>query len=104
MPFVDLVATIDEAAGQAAVLMLNRDLEGEREVVLEWEDIVPTRVLACETLTGPDLKAVQHVRRSAARRPAAARPAGGRQPDDLQAAAALVHRRASGDQGLGEAG
>jgi alpha-L-arabinofuranosidase len=51
------VATIDEPGGQAAVLMLNRDLESEREVALEWADIVPTRVLACETLTGPDLKA-----------------------------------------------
>jgi alpha-N-arabinofuranosidase len=58
VPFVDLVATIDDASGQAAVLMLNRDLEGERELVLEWEDIVPARVLACETLTGADLKAV----------------------------------------------
>ena len=58
MPFVDLVATIDDAAGQAAVLVLNRDLDGEREVVLEWQDVVPTRVLACETLTGADLKAV----------------------------------------------
>src|SRR5262249_42905478 len=58
VPFVDIVATIDEGAGQAAVLMLNRDLDGEREVVLEWEGIVPARVLACETLTGPDLKAV----------------------------------------------
>jgi alpha-N-arabinofuranosidase len=58
VPFVDLVATIDDAARQAAVLVLNRDLEGEREVVLEWADVVPTRVLACETLTGPDLKAV----------------------------------------------
>ena len=57
VPFVDLVATIDEPAGHAAVLMLNRDLEGEREVVLEWDDIVPARVLACETITGPDLKA-----------------------------------------------
>ena len=58
VPFVDLVATIDDPAGQAAVLMLNRDLDAEREVVLEWEDVVPTRVLACETLTGADLKAV----------------------------------------------
>ena len=58
VPFVDLVATIDDAAGQAAVLILNRDLDGEREVVLEWQDVVPTRVLACETLTGADLKAV----------------------------------------------
>ena len=57
MPFVDLVATIDEPAKQAVVLLLNRDLEGEREVVLEWADVVPSRVLACETLTGTDLKA-----------------------------------------------
>jgi alpha-N-arabinofuranosidase len=58
VPFVDVVATIDDGAGQAALLMLNRDLDGEREVVLHWEDVVPARVLACETLTGPDLKAV----------------------------------------------
>jgi alpha-N-arabinofuranosidase len=57
VPFVDLVATIDEPAGQAAVLMLNRDTENEREVVLEWGDVVPTSVLTCETLTGADLKA-----------------------------------------------
>jgi alpha-L-arabinofuranosidase len=37
--------------------MLNRDLDGDRELVLDWQDPVPTRVLACETLTGPDLKA-----------------------------------------------
>ena len=58
VPFLDLVATLDEAAGQAAVLMLNRDLDAARDIVLEWGDVVPTRVLACETLTGPDLKAV----------------------------------------------
>jgi len=58
VPFLDLVATLDESAGQAAVLMLNRDLAASRDIVLEWDDIVPTRVLACETLTGPDLKAV----------------------------------------------
>jgi len=37
--------------------MLNRDTSGEREVTLEWGDVGPTRVLACETLTGADLKA-----------------------------------------------
>jgi alpha-N-arabinofuranosidase len=58
VPFVDVVATIDDAAGQAAVLVLNRDLDGDREVVLQWEDVVPMRVLACETLTGADLKSV----------------------------------------------
>jgi alpha-N-arabinofuranosidase len=57
VPFVDVVATIDPQNGQACVLMLNRDLESEREVVLEWRDPTPTRVLACQTLTGPDLKA-----------------------------------------------
>jgi alpha-N-arabinofuranosidase len=58
VPFVDVAATIDDSAGQAAVLLLNRDLEGERETVLEFQDVVPTRVLTCETLTGTDLKAV----------------------------------------------
>jgi alpha-N-arabinofuranosidase len=57
VPFVDLVATLDAATGQAAVLMLNRDTSGEREVVLDWGDIRPSRLLACETLTGSDLKA-----------------------------------------------
>jgi alpha-N-arabinofuranosidase len=57
VPFVDVVATHDAPGGQACVLMLNRDLEGERELALEWRDLTPTRVLACETLTGPDLKA-----------------------------------------------
>jgi len=57
VPFVDLVATLDSQNGQAALLMLNRDLEAEREIALEWRDITPTRVLMCETLTGSDLKA-----------------------------------------------
>jgi alpha-N-arabinofuranosidase len=57
VPFVDLVATLDSQQGQAALLMLNRDLEAEREIALEWRDITPTRVLTCETMTGPDLKA-----------------------------------------------
>ena len=43
-------------SGRACVLMLNRDLESERELQLDWRDLTPTRVLACETLTGPDLK------------------------------------------------
>ena len=58
VPFVDVVATVDDGARQAAALMLNRDVDGEREVVLEFEGVTPARVLACETLTGPDLKAV----------------------------------------------
>jgi alpha-N-arabinofuranosidase len=57
VPFVDIAATLDATNGQAAVLMLNRDTGGDREVVLDWGDIRPSRVLTCETLTGPDLKA-----------------------------------------------
>jgi alpha-N-arabinofuranosidase len=57
VPFVDVIATLDASSGQATVLMLNRDLDGDRELVLEWGAVAPARVLACETLTGPDLKA-----------------------------------------------
>jgi len=57
VPFVDVVATHDAASGSASVLMLNRDLDADRELVLEWRDLTPTKVLACETLSGPDLKA-----------------------------------------------
>jgi alpha-L-arabinofuranosidase len=39
------------------VLVLNRDLDGERDVALDWDGIVPARTISCETLTGPDLKA-----------------------------------------------
>jgi alpha-N-arabinofuranosidase len=58
VPFLDVVATINPQNGEVCVLMLNRDLESERELVLDWRDPMPTRVLACETLTGSDLKAV----------------------------------------------
>jgi alpha-N-arabinofuranosidase len=58
VPFLDVVATSDPKSGQVCVLMLNRDLDAERELVLEWRDGAPTRVLACQTLTGTDLKAV----------------------------------------------
>jgi alpha-N-arabinofuranosidase len=57
VPYVDVVATLDAPNGQCCVLMLNRDLDGERELALEWRDVTPTRVLACETVTGADLKA-----------------------------------------------
>jgi alpha-N-arabinofuranosidase len=58
VPYIDVVATLDPQSGEVCVLMLNRDLDSERELTLDWRDPSPTRVLACETLTGPDLKAV----------------------------------------------
>ncbi len=57
VPFLDVVATMDQQNGQVSLFMLNRDLTGERELVVEWRDPAPVKVLACETLTGPDLKA-----------------------------------------------
>jgi alpha-N-arabinofuranosidase len=58
VPFVDVAATLDPQSGEVCLLMLNRDLAAERELAVEWRDPSPSRVLACETLTGPDLKAV----------------------------------------------
>jgi alpha-N-arabinofuranosidase len=58
VPYLDVVVTVDASQSQACVFALNRDLESERELVLDWRDPTPRRVLACETLTGPDLKAV----------------------------------------------
>ena len=57
VPYVDVAATLDAPSGQLALFMLNRDLQGERELVLDCRDFTPTRVLATETLTGADLKA-----------------------------------------------
>jgi alpha-N-arabinofuranosidase len=57
VPYVDIAATLDAPNGRATVLILNRDTTGEREVALDWGDIRPSRLLACETLSGSDLKA-----------------------------------------------
>jgi alpha-N-arabinofuranosidase len=57
VPYLDVTATINPPDGQVCLLMLNRDLESERELVVEFRDPTPKRLLACETLTGTDLKA-----------------------------------------------
>jgi alpha-L-arabinofuranosidase len=57
VPFIDAVATYDAKAKRAAVFVLNRDLSNPRELALRFEDIVPSKVLAAETVTGSDLKA-----------------------------------------------
>jgi alpha-L-arabinofuranosidase len=57
IPYLDAAATLNPANGQVALFLLNRDLEAEREVTIDWRDPAPARVLACHTLTGPDLKA-----------------------------------------------
>ena len=57
VPYLDVVATYDAKDKRVAVFALNRDLNGERELALHFEDITPTKVLAAETVTGADLKA-----------------------------------------------
>ena len=56
-PYLDVSATLNPENGQVALFLLNRDLSVEREVEIDWRDLTPTRVLACQTLTGRDLKA-----------------------------------------------
>ena len=58
VPFIDAAATIDGPSRRLAVLILNRDLEHEREVNLVWRDAPPAKVLASYVLSGSDLKAV----------------------------------------------
>lgn len=57
VPFVDAAGSFDTESGRTTILLLNRDLEKEREVTLVWQGTVPAKVLACQALTGPDLKA-----------------------------------------------
>lgn len=57
VPFLDVAATFNPADGRASLFILNRDLQDERELVVDWRNPVPAKVLVCETLTGPDLKA-----------------------------------------------
>jgi alpha-L-arabinofuranosidase len=63
VPYVDLAATYDPQNAQLCLFMLNRDLEGERELLVDYRDLTPTRVLAAETLTGADLKAANSFER-----------------------------------------
>lgn len=58
VPFLDVCATLSEGKKAACIFVLNRDLEQERELEINWHDVAPTRVTAFETITGSDLKAL----------------------------------------------
>jgi alpha-N-arabinofuranosidase len=58
VPYLDVVATFDPSAKAAALFVLNRDLEKQREVQIDWHDLTPAKVIICQTMTGDDLKAV----------------------------------------------
>jgi alpha-N-arabinofuranosidase len=56
--YLDVMATVQPEQKTATVFVLNRDLENEQELELNWHDLTPTRVIAFETITGSDLKAL----------------------------------------------
>ena len=58
VPYIDAVATMNPDDGKTSLFLLNRDLSKAREIELVWEDKSPTAVVASQTLTGNDLKAV----------------------------------------------
>jgi alpha-N-arabinofuranosidase len=57
VPFLDVVATHNPKNGEIALFMLNRDTSAQRDLTVTWQSPTPSRVLACQTLTGHDLKA-----------------------------------------------
>jgi len=58
VPYLDTVATFDPATMTAALFVLNRDLEKQRELQIDWHNVTPTKVNSCEVITGSNLKAV----------------------------------------------
>ena len=58
VPYLDMVATLDPEKKTATIFVLNRDLENARDLEINWHDLTPTSVTAFDTITGPDLKAV----------------------------------------------
>jgi alpha-N-arabinofuranosidase len=56
--YVDISATLDADKQTATILMLNRDVEKPQDVEISWHDLTPSAVTTFETITGPDLKAL----------------------------------------------
>jgi alpha-L-arabinofuranosidase len=58
VPYLDVVAIHDAAKNAVTLLILNRDLEKSQTLDINWHDLSPTKVMAFETITGPDLKVI----------------------------------------------
>ncbi|MGA2570102.1 MAG: alpha-N-arabinofuranosidase [Terracidiphilus sp.] len=58
VPYLDVTAVLNQEKKTATILVLNRDLGKERELEIVWHDLTPTGVTAFQTITGPDLKAL----------------------------------------------
>jgi alpha-L-arabinofuranosidase len=56
VPYLDVAATRD-ASGKVCMLVLNRDLDKSHQLEVNWQAGAPSRALASQVLTGPDLKA-----------------------------------------------
>ena len=56
--YVDISATLDADKKTATILMLNRDIVNPQDVEIAWHDLTPSAVTTFETITGPDLKAL----------------------------------------------
>ena len=61
VPYLDVMATYQPEQKTATLFVLNRDLENEQELELNWHDLTPSRVIGFETITGNDLKALNTV-------------------------------------------
>jgi len=58
VPYLDVTAVLDPEQKTATIFVLNRDLGKERELTITWRDLTPSGVRTFETITGPDLKAL----------------------------------------------
>jgi alpha-N-arabinofuranosidase len=58
VPWLDVTAVWNEEKKTATLFALNRDLHNEREMEIVWRDLTPATVTTFETMTGPDLKAL----------------------------------------------
>ena len=56
--YLDVMATLQPEQKTATIFVLNRDLENEQELELNWHDLTPSKVIGFETITGKDLKAL----------------------------------------------
>jgi alpha-N-arabinofuranosidase len=55
--YLDVAGTVDLNSNSATLLILNRDLQHPRELTVTWRGGSPSKLNACKTLTGSDLKA-----------------------------------------------
>jgi alpha-L-arabinofuranosidase len=58
VPYLDIVAMLGDDNNTVTLLILNRDLEKAQALEINWHDLSPAKVIAYETITGPDLKAI----------------------------------------------